>query len=208
MDTEFLTQCLSWPAFPFTFLLGLVMVYWLMVIFGGGIDMIDLDLDMDVDMDADVSGSLADWGMMGVKWFNLGDVPLMLWMSILALTSWLVTMTFDKDMAAASNWQIVGVILRNLGIGLFAAKVVTQPLKGKLKHKEPHPPKEMLGMRCTVKTGELTPEFGQIECPIEDGAPLYLNARTAEGTIPRGAVVEIIEYHPDSRLYYVRGVDA
>lgn len=205
MDAAFLQFCFAWPALPFSVLLCLVGLYWLLVILGGvGLEAFDLDLDMDLD--ADFHGSLADWGMVGVRWFNLGDVPLMVWLTVLAMTSWLLTVTFDRQTVPASAWETTGIVLRNLGIGLLAAKLLTQPLKGKLKHKEPNTLPELLGRHCQVRTSEITPEFGQVECPTDDGAPLFLNARTSEGAIPKGRTVEIVDYSPESRLYVVREV--
>lgn len=203
MNAEFIQFCFSWPAVPFSALLVLVMLYWMLVTLGGlGIDLLDIDFDVDTDIDH----SLADWGMVGIRWFNLGDVPLMVWLTALALSSWLMTVTFDRDTVPGLSWETAAIALRNFGIGLLAAKLLTQPLKGKLKHREPNTLEELLGRHCSVRTSEITADFGQIECPTDNGAPLLLNARTHDGPLPKGSTVEIVDYSPEMRLYFVRRV--
>ena len=199
----FVQQCLAWPAFPFTIFLGCVTAYWLLVILGA-MDLDLLDIDLDVDMDTDMDASLADWGMVGVKWFNLGDVPLMLWVSFLALASWSISVYYDKPMPDADNYELATVIIRNLALGLLAAKILTQPLKGKLKHKEPNTLKEMIGRTCVVITSEVTQKHGNAVCTVEDGAPLQLNVRTIEGTVHKDDVVEIVDFSPETGVYYVQ----
>ena len=203
MENELVQVSLSFPALPFTVLLGLVVIYWIVVILSGlGGDLLDIDLDFDPDTHA----SLADWGMLGIRWFNLGDVPLMVWVSVLAMSSWLISVTFDRHLTDASTLTIIMVSIRNLGLGMLAAKVMTQPLKGKLKHSEPNPAEKMIGRQGIVTTSEVTTAFGQVECAIVDGAPLKLNVRTLEGAVAKGTTVEIVDYAPAERIYFVKAI--
>ncbi len=201
-----LQQWLAWPAFPFSVLLGLVTAYWILVILGA-MDLDLLDIDIDMNMDADVDASLADWGMIGVKWFNLGDVPFMLWVSMLALASWSMSVYYDKPMPNATNYELATVIIRNLALGLLAAKILTQPLKGKLKHKEPNTIKEMIGRTCIVISNEVNQKHGTALCTVEDGAPLQLHVRTVEGTVHKDDVVEIIDFVPETGVYFVQCIE-
>jgi hypothetical protein len=203
--TEAFTTWIAWPALPFTVLLGLVVLYWLLVLLGAfEIDLLDVDFDHVMEAK---QASLADWGMMGVKWFNLGDVPLMVWLTVLALASWLITLTFDRNLENPTTGELAVVIARNFGLGLLAAKVITQPLKGKLKHKEPTTAREMLGRTCVITTSEATAEFGYADCQIEDGAPLKLNVRAVADAIPKGATARIIDYSPETGIYYIEPVN-
>lgn len=204
---ETLHTWISWPALPFTVLLGLVAAYWLLVIAGAfEFDLLDVDLDIDSIIDAK-QASLADWGMMGVKWFNLGDVPLMVWMTVLALASWLITVTFDKNVVSPTTGELVVILARNLALGVLAAKIITQPLKGQLKHKEPNTSGELLGRTCVITTSEATPEFGYADCHVEDSSPLKLAVRTVAGSIPKGATARIVDYSPETSVYYVESAD-
>ena len=78
--TEFFQTCFMWPVLPATILVGLVLLYWLMVIFSGiGVDMIELDFDFP-------EGSVLDLGFAPFRFLNLGTVPLMLWMPRISLS--------------------------------------------------------------------------------------------------------------------------
>lgn len=192
----------SWPTLPFSVLLLVVCAYWLFMIVGA----FDLDLfDFDLDIDAGLDGheSFLDWGLVGLKWFNLGDVPLMVWLSAFALPAWILSTILDRNLSAPTTQEIVFAVLRNAGIAVIAAKALTQPLKGKLKHEEPNSVEELLGKTCIITTSEATPEFGQARYET-DGAPLMLNVRTVEGAITRGQVARIVDYSDELHIYYVR----
>ena len=80
---------------PASFLLGLVLLYWLMVILGVlGMDAFDLDLDADLDFDveADVDGHF-EGSVFGkvLDFFHLGDVPIMIVVSFFVLNMWIIT---------------------------------------------------------------------------------------------------------------------
>lgn len=193
------------PTLPFTILAGVVSIYWLLMIIGA-LDLDFLDFDLGTDIDVDVNGSWLDWGLVGLRWFNLGDVPLMVWVSIFDFAALGTSLYFDQGMSGAEPQQLAAAILRSVGVGLLAAKVVTQPLKGKLKIVEPNRVEDLLGRTCVVTTVEATEEYGQAQCRAE-GAPLLLNIKTTDGPHPKGTVVEIVDYEPRERVYFVRGVD-
>ncbi|MEZ6056153.1 MAG: DUF1449 family protein [Planctomycetaceae bacterium] len=206
---EFLNVIIQWPILPATVLLGLVSLYWILVIVGAAThDVLDLHLDheWEIDLDIDSHHSLLHWGLAGLKWFNLRDVPFMIWMSALALPAWLVSVTFDQHLSHLTVWEIIAINLRNFGIGLFAAKILTQPLKGKLKFVEPHPATNLIGKQITI-SNEATTTTGHALYPTGEGAPLQLNVRTTEGTIPKGTLAEIIDYDPVTNLYTVIRID-
>ncbi len=204
---ETLDAYFQMPTLPFTLLVSVVTAYWLMMILGAiDLDFLDLDLDLDTDIDVNADASFLDWGMVGLKWFNLGDVPLMVWMSVFSIAAWCLSLFFDQNLAEAGTQRIVTAMLRNIGVGLLAAKAVTQPLKGKLKLVEPNKVDQLLGRTCTVTTTDATEQFGQAQCQA-DGAPLLLNIKTIDGTHPQGAVVEIVDYEPGEKVFFVRSVD-
>ncbi len=200
---ELVEMYFQWPVLPFSVLLCLVTGYWLMVILGG-IDMDMFDIDLDLDFDTDVDASVTDLGMLGLKWLNIGEVPFMMWLSLVALASWTVTMIFDRHLVNPSTQEIVIAIGRSLGFGILAAKILTNPVRGKLRVKEPNTVQDMLGRTCSVVTSEVTPNFGNAICQVEDGAPLRLNVRTTEGSIPKDAIVQIVDFSPETGIYYVQ----
>ena len=199
---DILHQWFSWPTLPFSILLSAVVAYWLLVILGA-FDLDFLDFDMDLDPGLDGHESVFDWGLVGLRWFNLGDVPVMVWVSAFVLPAWLASTTFDKGLTDPTTKQIAIAVLRDVGIGLVAAKIITTPLKGKLKLVEPNMVEDMIGRSCVITSLEATPDFGQAQCQAE-GAPLMLNVRAVEGAIPKGERAEIVDYSAEQRVYFVR----
>lgn len=199
---DMLQQWFSWPTLPFSVLLSVVVAYWLLVI-AGAFDLDFLDFDMDLDPGLDGHESVLDWGLVGLRWFNLGDVPVMVWASAFALPAWVASTAFDKGLADPTTKEIAIAVLRDIGIGLLAAKVITTPLKGKLKLVEPNVIEDMIGRSCVITSLEATPEFGQAQCQAE-GAPLMLNVRAVEGVISKGERVEIVDYSAEQHVYFVR----
>lgn len=191
------------PVLPFSCMLCLIALYWFMVILGG-LDMDLFDIDLDLDMDVDADASVTDLGMLGLKWLNIGEVPFMLWFSLVVLFSWVVTMVFDRNIADPSAQQSTIAIMRSLGVGILGTKVVTNPMRGKFRMKEPNTVRDLMGKTCSVVTSEVTPEFGNAIYYVEDGAPLRLNVRTLEGSAPKDSIVQIIDYAPETGIYYVQ----
>ena len=152
---EFLTDCFQGPALVASTLVCCVMAYWVMVSLGAvDLDAIDLDLDLDVDTDVadldadvDVSGghSPLSVGMMALKFFNLGQVPLMVWMSFFAIALWALTMLFDRGMDTANTIEGFKALARNGGVSLFLAKLCTQPMRGLFDTPEVSGSQDLLG---------------------------------------------------------------
>lgn len=191
------------PVLPFSCMLCLITLYWFMVILGG-LDMDLFDIDLDFEMDVDADASVTDLGMLGLKWLNIGEVPFMLWFSLVTLFGWMVTMIFDRNLVDPSAQQSTISILRGLGIGILATKVATNPMRGKFRMKEPNTVRDLLGQTCSVVTSEVTPEFGNAIYHVEDGAPLRLNVRTLEGSAPKNSIVQIVDYEPETGIYFVQ----
>lgn len=199
---EFLHFCFSWPTVVPSVLMCVLLVYWFLMILGAfDLEFLDLDLDVDAPDGGDVT--FADWGMLGLKWFNLGDVPLMIWLSAFAFPAWISAMTLNRELVDPTQLDIARALGRDFLIGMFAAKVLTHPLKGKLRHVEPNPAEEMIGRMVTITSSEATMQFGQAQYHTGQGAPLNLNVRTLEGVVAKGQAARIVDYAPDSHLYFV-----
>lgn len=199
---EFLHPYLQMPTLPFTVLLGMVVAYWLLMIVSG-LDLDFVDFDFDLDGDPTTHSSALDWGFVGLKWFNLGDVPFMVWLSAFALAAWLASAIFDKGLADPSAAEVLTASLRNIGVALLAAKAVTQPLKGKLKIQEPNTVAQMIGRTVVITTTQADTRHGQASCP-SDGAPLLIQVRTVAESLAKGDTAEIIDYSPDEHVYFIR----
>ena len=82
---ELLEASISYVNFPFTVLLGLVLLYWITVIVGLlDLDLFDVDLDVDADVDVDVDvdvdagadvPGVGGAGIATLRFFHVGTVP-------------------------------------------------------------------------------------------------------------------------------------
>ncbi len=196
---EFIDACFAGSHLPATVLMLVLTFYWLTVIVG----VLDFDLfDFDFEMDMD-TGSIVDLGFIPLRFLNLGDVPLMLWLSTFGINFWLLSMVIDQSVANETTLMAVQAIARNVGISVLLTKVITNPLRGKFVHVEPNRVEDLIGNTCVITTIEATTEFGQAEYKTES-APLLLNIRLTEGTLGKGDLAEIVDYDSNQHIYYIK----
>ncbi len=198
----YVQQCLTGPNLPATLLLGLVIGYWLLVMLGAlDLDFFDFDIDLDGQSDSPLSV-----GFLGLRFLNLGRIPVMVWVSVFALTFWVLTMLlwflFDRPAYEPGLWWDFQYVLRNAALSVVLTKLVTQPLVPFFDTPEEYTPESLIGRECEVSTYEATAEYGQARFRT-DGAPLLLNVRTTAGTLAKGDRAEIVDYDPKSRTYLI-----
>jgi hypothetical protein len=198
---------------PFTVLMGLVAVYWLLSVLGT-VDLDTLDVDMDVstdaDVDADMDGDVSSGGNVvgfALRFVNAQDVPLMIVLSLLALFMWLISIASNFYLnPGQSGLMASGLFLGNFILSAVMVKTITQPLRPFLKalkndqeHQEP-----LIGMAGVVKSRVLDADFGQVEVARHNGAPALLNCRLATGdeALVRGDEVLVID-HDDAKDRFV-----
>lgn len=197
----------------YTTLLLLTVVYWLIVILGIiDLDTFDLDLDLDLDVDADVGGFDADGGVDvdggiegtagGFSWlafFNVGEAPIMIFISIVALSMWIVSIQLNHWIEAYGpswmndyqGWVAAGLVVPNFVFSLFVAKFLLLPAK-RLRERKPQLTK-LVGKVGNVTSLEITDQIGRVELPKHEGS-LILNARTRGGEVlKKGDAAEILE---------------
>jgi hypothetical protein len=210
---DYLQVCFSGANLPATALLLVAVMYWLLAIIAG-LDLDILDLDLDFDGEGDL-GDMAGIGVVVLRFLDIGTVPLVIWVSVLALTWWLVSMLLDRALDSVYHPELretwfyaIQWTIRNLAIALVLTKVLTQPLRGKFEAEEPHPAEDLLGQQCRVITSEVTERFGQAEYPTE-AAPLKINVRTRAPTpLGKGDLAVIVEFDQEKNLYFVERVKA
>lgn len=156
-----------------TTLLGLIILYWLIVIIGA------LDIDFfDFDLDVDISNPFYDF----LAFFNTGDLPFMLVLSIFSLPFWTISMIVS--VFVSTGWLNIVLIIPNIVLSLFITKAVTQPLKGVFKgilKQDTDTEKKIEGQLC-ILLGDLTyGRLGQAEID-RVGSSIRINVKVdAEG---------------------------
>ncbi len=209
---EFLQECVMPVNLPMTVLLGLVLAYWLLIIVGVlGMDAFDLDLDLNADVDLDVDAGV-DTDVHGslfagaLKFLHLGDVPVMIVVSIFVFAMWFFTVVSNHYLNADARWGIsVLWMVPNLIVSLLLTKVILLPLVSVFKHVETPPVnfENMIGLKGVVKTSQVTEKFGQVEIRI-DGPPLVINARTTgKRNLAKGDLAKIVAYNKGSDTFTV-----
>ena len=188
---EFFELCFMSVNLPFTVFLLMVFAYWILLLIGAvSFDTFDVDIDGDLggggdvtdadpDFDADIGGGM--W--LGIlKFFNVGDVPLMVLLSFVAFNLWAVSILTSYYLnPSLSPWLALLWFIPNLLFSLFLAKFLTMPLKELFVRMRSgiDAPIKIVGQTCVVTTSEVTPKFGQAEIK-QDGPPLTLNVRSKE----------------------------
>ena len=207
---EFINECIQPVNLPVTILLGLVLMYWLMVIIGVfGMDVIDLDLDGDFDIEGGIDTNVDTGSVLGdfFRFMHMGDVPVMIVVSFFVVSMWIVTIITNHYFNTDFSWLITGfLIVPNLIVSLVATKIVVMPFATMFQHENDIEldRQDMIGRIGVVKTSEITHLFGQIEV-AHDGPPVVLNARTGpDENLAQGDAAKIISYNAANDTYLVQ----
>lgn len=215
--SELIDAILSPVNLVLTTLLGLVLLYWLMVIAGAlTMDSLDVDVgdhgDLGADGIADGHGVGTGGGAMifnALRFFNVGEVPLMFLVSIFVLVLWVVGVWAHPWVG---GWSVLlqSLMLIPFGIGAaFATKLLTQPLVKIFRRLREEEMSErnvvLVGRRARVVSGTLTDRFGQVELET-GGAPLRFNAKLADpgDELSRGDEVVLVKLEPGTHIFLVR----
>ena len=226
---EFLQHCFAPATMPFSVLMGFVLAYWALCILGGiGMDSLDIDLDaadLDVDFDVDVDVDVdidADLDVDGVgsgggtsifvamlKMMNVGEVPLMVVVSVLITSMWACSLVLNSSFNPASKFGLTMLLLiPNWIISLFATKLLTAPFRAVFKraNRGIAKPTKIIGRTCRITTQKVTTSFGQAELchEEEDATQITLNVRSRSGEqLGKGDEVLVVEHDDESNTYFV-----
>ncbi|HLK98816.1 MAG TPA: hypothetical protein VK364_13675 [Hymenobacter sp.] len=217
--TELLHAAVSPPNILSTSLLVFVLLYWLTVILGL-LDFKTLDISTNHNLEVSHEAHAAtDHSGVGVSWlnnalafFNLGRVPLMVFLSFVALPLWVGSILLNYYLGNAA--LVPGLLLLiPLFIGsLLLAKVLTTPfvhLFAALERNHDNGA-QPLGKVCTVLLPTSQERMGQARVRLLNGAPLVLNVRAASASseLRKGDSALVIDYDTERRCYLIEPYDA
>lgn len=219
--SELLHEAFRLVNFPFTVMVLVVVLYWLLVMFGlvsgdHGVDAhgeVGLDAEVDAELDAEhhVEGhhnAHHDGGSLwssALKFVNLGEVPVMVVISILVVASWSFSMIANHYWTGGSALMAALFLAVNLVVSAVVTRYVTMPLKPVFRaiNKQYDKPVDVVGSHCRIVTTEATAEFGQGEVTT-GGAPLLINVRVLNSeTLKRGDLAVIVREDKENRIFYV-----
>ncbi|SDK73651.1 hypothetical protein SAMN05421823_103417 [Catalinimonas alkaloidigena] len=190
-----------------TFLLLFVIGYWLVTLIGMvDLDSIDIDVDVDVDADADVDvdgGSSLMWLNHVLAFFNLGKVPLMVFLTFLALPLWAGSVLANHYVSNTSFAVSLIFLLPVLIASLFIAKFLTWPFVKVFEHMDEEEDTTVIGKICRT-LGTIDHQHGGQAVVEGKSSPIKLFVRTPEGkVVPKGETALVIEYQPDKKYYLI-----
>ena len=185
----------------YTVLLIVLVGYWLLVIVGL-FDVNAFDINLDADFDIDAPGEIPGLGQQALGFLNIGEIPVMFYVSIVVLSTWVGSMKLNEWLSNSSIWIALALAIPNLIVGLMIAKIVTQPFRWLNLRKETK--NEFEGGKCLVSTSEVTETFGECEI-LDSDAPIKLTARTRGGeTLKKGDAATIVaRLKRDKNIYVV-----
>ena len=197
------------PVLPATFLFGLMVGWSLLAMLGTvELDVPGADIDVDIDVDVDSGGVSGTDGMsvLFLKWLNLKDVPLVLWLGSFAVFWWILSaglwLFIDSLFLESPGWIWSGIlIVRNIAITLPLTKLITSPMRNWfiIEHLSAS---DLVGKECEISSLEANADFGQAKFKTE-GSPLLLNIRTDGEHLVKGTPVWITHYDAQKRIYIV-----
>lgn len=233
---ELFKEAIGLHNLPVTVLLGVMIVYWILVMIGatdvdmdgpdvhvegghGGADIGDGhgggDRGMPFGGHVDGHGGHAPtqsgfWQTCG-RLLHLGEVPLMIVLSVLSLFMWAFSITanylFNGTPGNRDAFIALLLLVPNLIAGLLFTRVALSPLSKLIRRMQTTESEveTVLGREAIVVSSQVTESFGQIEIAAR-GMPVTVNARVAAGrpSIPKGTAVLVYEAGPEAVFYFVR----
>jgi hypothetical protein len=203
----FIDAALGFPAVLFSFLLVVVVGYWLLVVLGGA----------DVDgLDGDAGDAAEVGGISGaLAWLGLGGVPVTVIMSLLVAFAWFASLagTVVLSTTDLSGGLMIVLSVLVLIVALIIAFGITRVLAGLLSRIMPIGPQpsrgDFMGATCTIRTGSVTATFGQAEVHAVDGSSSIIQVRQPGTEAFRaGSKAIIYDFDTAGEFFWVMPVDA
>lgn len=207
---EIFTPLIAGPVLPATVLLGFLVCWSLLALLGAT----DFELngpgsefEIGSSIDApSATDAISGLGIATMRWLNLREIPLMVWLGIFVIVFWLVSVNLwifvDTHFVEAPGFLLSGLlVVRSLAIAVPVTKLITQPMRHWFTN-EKFNSKSLIGQECEISSMEASPEFGQVRFKT-DGSPLLLNVRTDGAHLAKGERVWITHYDPARRIYIV-----
>ena len=206
---EVIRASFSWANIFPTLTLLFCMFYWIMVMIGAldlGFMDFDLDLDGEPDIEVDLGNDVpVSWWNYMLEFFNLGHIPVMVFLSFLALPLWLISVVTNYFIGNDNNF-LIGIIvwIPSFIVSLMVAKIMTMPfikLFKRLNSEEVDESIDAVGKICTVLFNLSEGRLGQAEV-VTDKGHLRVNVYTND-EIKKGDQAIVIEYTEEKKSYLV-----
>ena len=207
-----------------TVLLILNVIYWITVILGVlDVDFLDIDLpdsgleiDSDIDVDVDAAGEIdMELGHDSIlrsvlHFFYIGEVPIMLLLSILILSMWALCMLGNHHFNPSSSFLLaMPVYVISLIASLVICRIFAMPLKKiyNMFNKDYNAPRKVTGRICIITTTSVSDKMGQAEVKTK-GAPIVLNVISdSKHVFHKGDEAVVVAKDKEKGIYTIAPLD-
>ncbi|OUC97668.1 hypothetical protein CA984_10150 [Streptosporangium minutum] len=192
---HFVDAALAFPTVLFTFLLVVIVGYWLLAVFGG----IGFDGDADGTETAGVTGFLGGLG--------LGGVPAAVTVSLLVVIAWFVSLVGGVLFSGVP--ALTGVLAAALACAWAGTRLIVLPLRRAARGDRAPSRADFVGRTCVVRTGRVGRDFGQAEVTAADGSSALVQVRqTGDDAFDAGSTALIFAYDSAGEFFWVMPYDA
>ncbi|WP_439879820.1 hypothetical protein ACSX1A_11625 [Pontibacter sp. MBLB2868] len=203
--TELLQASFSTVNIIPTAFLVFTLLYWVIVIFGLlDLDFLDIEVEAEADLDAD-GISAVTWLNSALAFFNLGKIPLMVFLTFLALPFWVLSILANYYLNNGSTLLGAVYLIPCFIAALFISKILTMPFVKLFAalEKEHESAVTIIGQICTVILPANATELGQATVKT-NGAPLLLNVKTTHGgAVKKGETALVIDFNNENNFYLI-----
>jgi hypothetical protein len=189
---EFFDAALAFPAVLCTFLLAVLIGYWLLVLLGV------------FDLDEDGADLLAGLGF--------GGVPAVVALSLVVIIGWFACLVGTVALAGLPTGPRLGlglvVLFVAIFLGLFVTRLFVTPLRRIFQSGPPASRSDFVGRTCVIRTGSVAADFGQAEVHAEDGSSAIVQVRqSGQDDLRAGTLALIYEYDVEGEFFWVAPID-
>ncbi|MGS2646480.1 hypothetical protein [Streptosporangium sp. LJ11] len=194
---QFVDAALSFPTVLFTFLLLVIIAYWVLVVSGV--------FGFDGGGDGDGSEATGAGGLL--SGLGLGGVPAAVAVSLLVVVAWFASLVGGT--LFTSTPALVAVLVAALVCAWACTRLVVLSLR-RLVPKERVPSRaDFVGRVCVVRTSRVGRTFGQAEVTSADGSSALVQVRqTGDEVFAAGSVALIFAYDSPGEFFWVMPYDA
>ena len=205
----FLRTLLTFPAVPFTVMLGIAFLYWVFVLLG----VVAFDGDGALEGGAKAAAETlkggappAGDGVLSVLGF--GKVPSTISGSFLVFFSWVFTMFGSSWLGAdAGMLAKTGILLGSMLLAMIASSIAIRPLVKAFTSERPQRRDDFIGKVCEITSGRVDGEFGTATVS-DGGAGLNLHVACEKANqLKKGDKALIIAFDDATETWEIEPID-
>jgi hypothetical protein len=196
--TGFLHATLAFPTALFSFLLLVAIGYWVVVL----LSLVDVDPFDGAGVDAAADGEIAS----AMTAIGLNGAPVTVVLTVLIALAWFLSLAGNAVVGSIPIARLAVLPVAVAGAWLGTRSVVV-PMRRLLPDHPPPSRLDFVGRACVVRTGEVSPEFGQAEVTADDGSTAIIQVRLTGYAVGTGWVGLIYDYDTEREAFWITPAD-